>query len=175
MSVTQKGDIPVSFIHSRRRLMASAAHVRVAAVLAAPILFFSAQAHAADATPLPPVDIESPAVVTLEDLGYGPLTQSNVSNVDRLKALTRTNDTASLFSDDPSVTLYKAGGVSNLPVINGLNDDRVRVVIDGMAITSTCPNHMNSPLSYINPSRVSSVTVYAGITPVSAGNHCIAS
>ena len=174
MSVTQKGDIPVSFIHSRRRLMASVAHVRVAAVLAAPILFFSAQAHAADATPLPPVDIESPAVVTLEDLGYGPLTQSNVSNVDRLKALTRTNDTASLFSDDPSVTLYKAGGVSNLPVINGLNDDRVRVVIDGMAITSTCPNHMNSPLSYIDATNVGTASVMAGLMPVSMGGDSIA-
>lgn len=164
----------MSAIHSRRRLMSGVAHVRAVAMLAAPILFFTAQAHAADATPLPPVDIESPAVVTLDDLGYQPLTQSGVSNVDLLKSLVRTNDTASLFSDAPGVTLYKAGGVSSLPVINGLNDDRVRVVIDGMSIASTCPNHMNSPLSYIDPTNVGTASVIAGLTPVSMGGDSIA-
>jgi iron complex outermembrane receptor protein len=52
-------------------------------------------------------------------------------------------------------------------------DDRVRVQVDGMDVTSSCPNHMNSPLSYISPSQVRSATVFAGITPVSVGGNSI--
>jgi iron complex outermembrane receptor protein len=54
-------------------------------------------------------------------------------------------------------------------VINGLNDDRVRVLVNGMVISPACTNHMNPPLSYIDPSRVASAEVIAGVTPVSKG------
>lgn len=158
----------MSISHFRRRLMAGSA------LLAVPFTFFAAQAQAAEATPLPPVDIESPAVVSLDDLGYQPLTQSGVSSADLMKSLARTNDTATLFGDIAGVSTYKAGGVSSLPVINGMADDRVRVVIDGMVMTSTCPNHMNSPLSYIAPSSVGTASVMAGLTPVSMGGDSIA-
>lgn len=158
----------MSISHFRHRLMAGSA------LLAVPFTLFAAQAYAAEATPLPPVDIESPDVVTLEDLGYQPLTQSGVSAADLMKSLARTNDTATLFGDIAGVSTYKAGGVSSLPVINGLADDRVRVVIDGMVMTSTCPNHMNSPLSYIAPSNVGTASVMAGLTPVSMGGDSIA-
>ena len=151
----------------RRRLLTGSAF------LAAPFVLFATQAYAAEAVSLPPVDIESPQVPVLENSGFTSLTQSNVSAVDVLKSLARTNDTATLFSDTAGVSSYKAGGVSSLPVINGLADDRVRVVIDGMAITSTCPNHMNSPLSYIDPSNVGAASIMAGITPVSMGGDSI--
>ena len=73
----------------------------------------------------------------------------------------------------PGVSLYGAGGISSLPAIHGMADDRVRVQVDGMDVTSSCPNHMNSPLSYISPSQVRSATVFAGITPVSVGGNSI--
>ena len=38
-----------------------------------------------------------------------------------------------------------------------------------MTVASSCPNHMNPPLSYIAPAQASQVTVMAGITPVSLG------
>lgn len=87
---------------------------------------------------------------------------------------TRTSDTATLLEDQPGVSLYKAGGVSSLPVIHGMADDRVRVKVDGMDLISACANHMNSPLSYIDPANVSSVRVFAGISPVSLGGDSIA-
>ncbi len=84
-----------------------------------------------------------------------------------------TSDSAHLLQDVPGVSLYGAGGISSLPVIHGLADDRLRVQVDGMDLQSACPNHMNSPLSYIDPSQVEAVVVFAGITPVSVGGDSI--
>ena len=81
----------------------------------------------------------------------------------------KTSDTASLLKDVPGVTLATGGGVSSLPIIHGLGDDRLTIYVDGMCLTSACANHMNPPLSYIAPSNVSSVGVKAGVTPVSYG------
>ena len=83
-------------------------------------------------------------------------------------------DTAALLDGIPGVSLYRGGGVSSLPVIRGLNDDRIRVLIDGMQTTSACGNHMNPSLSYIDPTNVASLGVIAGITAVSLGGDSIA-
>ena len=85
----------------------------------------------------------------------------------------RTSDSARLLIGIPGVSTYGAGGVSSLPVIHGLADDRLRTQVDGVDIMAACPNHMNSPLSYIDPSAVASVDVYAGVTPVSVGGDSI--
>lgn len=84
------------------------------------------------------------------------------------------SDTASLFDNEPGISLYRAGGVSSLPVIHGLADDRIRTKVDGMDLISSCANHMNPPLSYIDPGNVSNLEVFAGITPVSMGGDSIA-
>ena len=84
-----------------------------------------------------------------------------------------TSDTASLLRDVPGVSLYGAGGVSSLPVIQGLADDRLRIKVDGMDLISACGNHMNPPLSYIDPSNVGSIQVFGGIAPVSVGGDSI--
>jgi iron complex outermembrane receptor protein len=73
----------------------------------------------------------------------------------------------------PGVSLYGAGGVSSLPAIHGLADDRVRVKVDGMDLIASCPNHMNPPLSYLDPTAVGSLKVYAGIVPVSLAGDSI--
>lgn len=79
------------------------------------------------------------------------------------------NDTAGLFKDIPGVSLNTGGGVSSLPAIHGMADDRVKVVVNGMNISSACSNHMNPALSYVAPQAVGKATVMAGITPVSQG------
>jgi iron complex outermembrane receptor protein len=84
-----------------------------------------------------------------------------------------TSDTASLIRDIPGVSLYGAGGVSSLPSMHGLADDRLRIKVDGMDLIAACPNHMNSPLSYIDPSAVASAKVYVGVSPVSMGGDSI--
>ncbi len=85
----------------------------------------------------------------------------------------RTSDVAQMLQDVPGVSFYGAGQVSSLPVIHGLADDRLRVKIDGMDLIAACPNHMNPALSYLDPSQVDTLTVYAGISPVSAGGDSI--
>jgi iron complex outermembrane receptor protein len=84
-----------------------------------------------------------------------------------------TSDTATLLRDVPGISFYGAGGVSSLPVIHGLADDRLRTKVDGMDLIASCPNHMNPALSYIDPTRVDRIKVYAGITPVSVGGDSI--
>ena len=93
---------------------------------------------------------------------------------DRAAQQAATSDTASLLRDVPGVSLYGAGGVSSLPAIHGLADDRVRTKVDGMDLIASCPNHMNPALSYVDPSNVGTLKVYAGITPVSVGGDSIA-
>ncbi len=84
-----------------------------------------------------------------------------------------TNDTASLLQDIAGLSLNGAGAVSSLPSIRGLADDRLRIKVDGVDLVASCPNHMNPPLSYVDPSDVSALTVYPGISPVSVGGDSI--
>lgn len=87
---------------------------------------------------------------------------------------TGTSDTAALLDGQPGISLYRAGGVSSLPAIHGLADDRIRIKVDGMDLISACANHMNPPLSYIDPANVAEAQVYAGIVPASLGGDSIA-
>ncbi|MDP2109470.1 MAG: TonB-dependent receptor [Thiobacillus sp.] len=94
-----------------------------------------------------------------------------VKNVQSLRPAT--SDSASLLRDVPGVSLYGAGGVSSLPAIHGLADDRLRIKVDGMDLISACGNHMNPALSYIDPTSVGGIKVFAGIVPVSVGGDSI--
>ena len=84
-----------------------------------------------------------------------------------------TSDTASLLRGTPGVSLNGAGGISSLPAIRGLGNDRLRVKVDGMDLISSCPNHMNPALSYVAPSNLGKLQVFAGISPVSVGGDSI--
>ena len=83
------------------------------------------------------------------------------------------SDTAQMLGNLPGYGVAAGGGVSGLPVVNGFADDRLKIRIDGMEITSACANHMNAPLSYIAPSQVQRIRLIAGVTPVSAGGDSI--
>ena len=101
---------------------------------------------------------------------------AGASRLDRqaLPALrAKTSDTARLLENIPGAATYGAGGISSLPVIRGLADDRLRTTVDGMDLMTACPNHMNPALSFIDPSKVASVEAYAGIAPVSVGGDSI--
>ena len=75
---------------------------------------------------------------------------------------------------EQGVDFSAAGGVSALPVINGMMGDRVKVIIDGAELTAACANQMNPPLSYISANQVAATQVIAGITPVRSGGDNIA-
>jgi iron complex outermembrane receptor protein len=118
----------------------------------------------------------TPEVKVLEEHLQPLPTLSNAGPDAALLARMRANtsDTAGLLEGQPGVSLYRAGGVSSLPSIHGLADDRIRIKVDGMDLISACANHMNPPLSYIDPANVAKISVYAGITPVSLGGDSIA-
>ncbi|MDO9196958.1 TonB-dependent receptor [Rhodoferax sp.] len=114
-------------------------------------------------------------VVTVSDVkpDSQPVGATTVDKAGLARKLSGTSDTARLLNDVPGVNLYGAGGVSSLPVIHGLADDRLRIKVDGMDLISACANHMNPPLSYIDPTNVGDIQVFAGITPVSVGGDSI--
>lgn len=97
----------------------------------------------------------------------------NISEADIKKLSAATSDTASLLSLLAGVSVNQTGAVSSLPMIRGLSDDRLRIKVDGMDMIAACPNHMNPPLSYMAPSDVGQMTVFADITPVSVGGDSI--
>ncbi len=117
----------------------------------------------ASAVPLPALCIEAIGPETVIT-GNSEKTEAPLASK-RLK----TSDTASLLKNEPGVALATGGGVSSLPIVHGLGDDRLIIYVDGMCLTSACANHMNPPLSYIAPSNVSSIGVKAGVAPVSFG------
>ncbi|MCH4023636.1 MAG: TonB-dependent receptor plug domain-containing protein [Acetobacter sp.] len=86
---------------------------------------------------------------------------------------TTDHDAADLLKNTLGYSTYSAGGVSALPVMNGMADDRLATTIDGMRIPSACPNHMNPAMSYIDPDMISEVVAIPGITPVSVGGDSI--
>ena len=128
-----------------------------------------AAAQGAEAKPTVLDDV----VVSADKLQPVPVS-STVSSSSLEQMRPATSDTASLLRNIPGVSTYGAGGVSSLPVIRGLADDRIRIKVDGMDLIASCPNHMNPPLSYIDPTNVGTLRVYSGITPVSVGGDSIA-
>lgn len=122
-----------------------------------------------------PVGEQATTSTEAADVGVGtkglavPLTTTRVSREAIQSQLPSTSDTAQVLRSAPGLSIFTAGGVSGLPAINGLNDDRVKILLNGMVVTSACGNHMNPPLSYIDPSQVVITDVIAGVTPVSKG------
>ena len=116
----------------------------------------------AQVTALEPVTVTAPA--DAKALGET-LPVDAIGGQDRAS----TNDAASLLRQVPGLSLQGAGAVSSLPALRGLADDRLRIKLDGMDLISSCPNHMNPPLSYLDAATAGGFKVFAGITPVSLG------
>lgn len=143
---------------------------------AALLALLSPLASAAEPTPLVLNDGTSsaveliPSVIEAKQTALG-ATQVATPTLQNLRS--STSDSASLLRGVPGVSLNSAGGISSLPAIRGLADDRLRIKVDGMDLVASCPNHMNPALSYIAPSNLGNLQVFAGITPVSVGGDSI--
>lgn len=122
----------------------------------------------AEEATLPSISVTAPAVLETKMLN-----SSNIKEEELQSLVPTTSDTANLLKNIPGLNLQGSGGVSSLPVIHGLADDRLRIKVDGMDLISACGNHMNPALSYIDPTNVSNISVFAGITPVSVGGDSI--
>ena len=129
-------------------------------------------AQAADgAVSLPPIEVQSPETgpsLIEAPLNSNTLTSQQISNWRR-----QTNDTARLLESVAGTSVYSAGGVSSIPVIQGQADDRLNTLVNGMPIPSACSNHMNPAMSYIDPTNVGTFSTINGITPVSKGGDSI--
>ena len=124
-------------------------------------------ARAETTVTLPGLSIEDSAEDT--PMGERLLSASSPSQADTTAARLSSPDAVSLFRNQPGVSAYSAGGLAALPALNGMADDRVATVVDGVRIPSGCPNHMNPALSFIDSDSVETATAIAGITPVSMG------
>ncbi len=145
---------------------------RAAVVVAASVI---ASAHSV-ATPAQPV-VAPPGIEKVIVSGTrieampSPAGVVTGARLDALRA--GSSATANLLREVPGLGLRAAGGVSSLPAIHGLADDRLRTLVDGVDLVSSCANHMNPPLSSLPAPTVGTVRVYAGISPVSLGGDSI--
>lgn len=137
-------------------------------VAAAIVAWMAAQPAADTAIELDRVMVEG------QRLEPAPTPQTELSDSTLLRERSLNADTAGMLRGTPGVDLHGAGGTSTLPGIQGLAGDRVRTRVDGMDLIATCPNHMNPPLSYVDPSALGRMTVYAGMAPVSSGGDSLA-
>lgn len=122
----------------------------------------------AEETTLPTINVTAPVLLEKQTLNSINLDEEALQS-----QIPTTSDTTRLLKNIPGLELQTSGGVSSLPVIHGLADDRLRIKVDGMDLISACGNHMNPALSYIDPTNVNNISVFAGITPVSVGGDSI--
>ena len=141
-------------------------------------LLFTLAAQGSDGTEAPAgtsKDQVPQASATVEVLGIldKGLTVTTVQGAALEDKRLLTADTAQLLEDLPGFSFYTGGGLSSLPVLDGMADDRLKVRVDGAPITASCPNHMNPALSTLDPAAVAGISVFAGLTPVSQGGDSI--
>lgn len=136
--------------------------------LAAMAVMTSPMAVAQDAYTAAPIVIyndDGEAVVVTGGMSISPawLKKNKISNT----------SAAALLRNVPGMQLQGAGGVSQMPVLRGLADDRLKQSINGAEVTSACANHMNPPLSYAAASQVESVQVNLPVSSVEKGGDSI--
>ncbi|MBM3879929.1 MAG: hypothetical protein FJ387_09455 [Verrucomicrobia bacterium] len=86
----------------------------------------------------------------------------------------RAHDSAALLGAVPGAAVVRNGPQTGIVQLRGLQNERVRLVVDGMTLTPACPNHMDPPLHYLAPTATDTLMVMAGVTPVSLGGDSIA-
>jgi len=77
--------------------------------------------------------------------------------------------TSDLLRNIPGVSLRGDATFASTPLLHGMGDERTKILVNGMSVSPSCPNHMNPPLSYMPTADASSISVIAGLTPVSQG------
>ncbi|MDR7928184.1 TonB-dependent receptor [Acidithiobacillus thiooxidans] len=119
----------------------------------------------------------TPMTININLPGYGFMTDSadgalNASANARDNAHLASN-TAKILQNIPGGSVSAAGGVSRLPVLNGLSDNQLLLQVNGFSTPNACANHMNPPLSYLPPAAIGQITIYSTVVPVSVGGNAI--
>lgn len=120
-----------------------------------------------------PIHLDAMVIETKSD-GFSTSQHGNISSEDISNKQSQVTDTAKLLEDTSGMSFQSGGGISSLPIIRGLNDNRVKIEVNGMTVDSICPNHMNPALASIDRSNIGSISILKGITPVRMGGDSIA-
>lgn len=153
--------------------MTSKSKLTIAAIALPGLMAQSAMGLAANKQAQDEAMVLDTIVITGKKPAQGGLNKTELNAEGIKRRQSQVQDTAKLLEDIPGVSLQAGGGVSSLPIIHGLNDERVKIDVNGMNIVAACANHMNPPLSYIDRSNIGTITVLRGITPVSMGGDSI--
>ncbi len=115
----------------------------------------------ADDAPQPNMDFE---VITITHQRYHGLEV----NQQFAQGKTSEPDLANWLTSVPGANVNANGPVTGVAQYRGLYGDRLAIALDGHPVIGAGPNAMDTPLSYSTPLIVDSMTVYRGVTPVSA-------
>ncbi len=77
--------------------------------------------------------------------------------------------TGALLSTLPGVAAIRRGGCGLDPVVRGLKEDRVNVLVDGTRLYNACPSRMDPPTMYVAPWSLESIEVIKGPYSVTRG------
>ena len=77
--------------------------------------------------------------------------------------------TGAVLSTLPGVDAVKRGGCGLDPVVRGLKEDRINLLVDGTRIYGACPSRMDPPTMYVAPWSLESIEVVKGPYSVTKG------
>ena len=77
--------------------------------------------------------------------------------------LSTTRESADMLRDIPGVSGSRMGGHGTDPVIRGLGQTRLNILLDGAYVHGGCPNRMDPPTAYAPPSSYEDITVIKGV------------
>lgn len=135
-------------ISARPRVLA------VAAVLSCSSVFYSFKANAN----------ELPALVIT-----GQSTSSLTKELNPAKAKGVTADTGEWLAKQNGISTNRMGGLGLDPVIRGLGQNRLNILLDGAYVFGGCPNRMDPPTAYAALSSYDLVTLSKGVTTLRHG------
>ncbi len=82
-------------------------------------------------------------------------------------------DSAQLLRTTAGANINSNGPITGIAQLRGMYGQRVGVQVNGQTISAGGPNWMDPPLSYAPAAQLSSIEVFRGIAPVSAGQETI--
>lgn len=94
---------------------------------------------------------------------FSPL-RSGAQNTWQTDAMTPGKETGELLRGLLGVSGSRMGGHGTDPVIRGLGQSRINVVMDGAMIVGACPNRMDPPSAYAPTSGYDTVVITRGVT-----------
>lgn len=98
-------------------------------------------------------------VITAPELDAPNRTNINLSETAAVESAT---DGAAVLKQIPGFSAVGNGGVNGDPTFRGMFGSRLVILTDGAQMLGACPNRMDNPTSYINPTAYDTVDIVKG-------------